>query len=371
MKIGILKETKDGEQRVACTPQSALILIEADHDIYIQSQAGLGSGFSDREYEKIGAVICQNAENIYQKSTLIYKVKEIEESDYPYLKEHHIILSFLHTNSNEPEMRALLTSKCLAIAYEDITDETGEFPILKPMSELAGKVAFIEGLSQLQTIHGGVGVLLNSILGLPTPRVVVIGPGHAGRAAAELAASFGNHVILLGRGLANLEKAQQLLPKTTELLYATKDTVRNACLEADLIINCVLWPKNREGHLIEESDLKELKPGCLIVDVSCDEGGAIETSYATTISNPTYEVAGIRHYCVDNLPALYGRTATLVLSNATLPYVLELANKGGKKALSDNPHLRQGVSTYKGKVTLMETARKFSMEYYSIVDMLN
>lgn len=371
MKIGILKETKNGEQRVACTPQSASVLIEANHDIYIQSEAGLGSGFTDKEYEKVGAVICQNAEQIYRESILIYKVKEIEECDYPYLKEHHIILSFLHTNSNEEEMRALLASRCLAIAYEDITDEAGEFPVLKPMSELAGKVAFIEGLSQLQSMQGGVGILLNSILGLPTPRVVVIGPGHAGRAAAELAASFGNHVILLGRGLANLEKAQQLLPQTTDLLYATKETIRCACSEADLIINCVLWPKNREGHLIAESDLKGLKPGCLIVDVSCDEGGAIESSYATTISNPTYEVAGIRHYCVDNLPALYGRTATLVLSNVTLPYVLELASKGGRQALIDNPHLRQGVSTYKGKLTLEETARKYNREYCSIVDILN
>lgn len=363
MKVGIVKETKDGERRVACTPTGVRQLVANGHEVFIETEAGVGSGFSDRVYQKKGGTIVASGEEVFQNSELVYKVKELTLAEYHYLRADHIILSFLHTNSDESETEALLASQCTAIALEDITDDSGGYPLLKPMSELAGKVGFIEALHLLKTTSGGCGLLLNHVSTMRQPEIVIFGAGNAGRGAGSLAAAFGNKVTILGRGAKNLALTKKLLPETVHCMVANSQNIKKTCKRADVIINCVLWPKNRAGHLLSRQDLKFLKENCLIVDVACDTQGAIESCRPTSISQPTYQEEGRTHFCVDNLPAYYASTATEVLCKATLPYVSELANKGQQQALIDNPHLRAGLTTYQGMLTIEETAVKQGRTY--------
>lgn len=363
LKIGIVKETKDGEKRVSCTPTGVATFCSNGHEVYIETQAGIGSSYSDKMYQLAGAVILKNAKAIFRQATLIYKVKEIELAEYPFLHQDHIILSFLHTNSNITETEALLQSKCISIAYEDITDANGGYPILEPMSDLAGKIGFIESLNLMKVTQGGSGLLLSQLKDICPPEIVIFGAGHAARGAAKLAASFGNQVTLLGRGAKNLAIAKEQLPANAKCLIASRQQLVESCGKADVIINCVLWSKNRQGHLLTNTDLELLQPHCLIIDVACDNQGAIESCRPTSISNPTYQVAGRTHFCVDNLPAYYAATATDVLCQTTLPYILEIANKGIDQVLLNNLNIRQGLTTYKGLLTLEETALKHNYTY--------
>lgn len=366
MRIGILKERKDGESRVSCTPQGVSQLVANGHEVYIETQAGEAVGIYDDMYKEAGGEILETPRAIFENSQLIYKVKEIETSEYSFIKENHVIMSFLHTNSNVEETRALLNSRCVAIAFEDITDENGSYPILKPMSELAGRIGFTESLQLLKSTKNGPGLLLNKIADLRLPEVVIFGAGNAGLGAAELACAFGNKVTVLGRGLKNLRRAKALLPKEANCFVGTKDNILKACSSADVIINCVLWPKNRKGHLLTIKDLEKLSKNCLIVDVSCDERGAIESCRSTSISDPTYKFGGHTHFCVDNLPAYYASTATEMFCQSTLPYVLEVANKGIVGALESNQYLSAGLTTFKGFLTLKETAIKQDRTYTPI-----
>ena len=308
---------------------------------------------------------------MYKEADLIYKVKEIFPEEFEYMREGQIIFAFIHSNAFKEETEAMLEKKIIGISYEDVTDEDGGFPLLKPMSILAGKGAFLTALNYMQKTNGGKGIMLSRIEGIKTPEITIIGGGNAGRGAAELAAAFGNKVTIINRDINKMEKMRKYLPPNVEFLSSNKNNIELCLKRSDVIINCVLWLKTRKDHLISKDMLSLMKKGSMIIDVSCDECGAIETCIVTTHDKPTYEVDGIIHYCVDNIPSAYSQTATKMLSNATLPYVLEIANRGAERALRENKHLRRGLSFYYGKLTLEETAIKQNREYTSPEEVLN
>jgi len=367
MIIGIPKEIKNNEYRVAATPTSIHDLVRHGHKVLVQFEAGLGSGYEDQEYRAAGAEIV-DVDTIFNQAELIYKVKEILPEEYKYMREDLIVVTYLHSNGHEEMTDVLLDKKIVGIAYEDIIDKNGDFPLLKPMSQLAGKGAFLAALHYGQKVHGGKGILFNRVIGIEAPVVTVIGAGHAGMGAAELAAAFGCEVRILDVSLEKMEDAKQKLPANAEMLYSTRSNLLKCLKDTDALINCILWPKTRKDHLVNREDLKLMKSGAMIIDVSCDDEGAIETSHSTTHDDPIYFIDGILHYVVDNIPSAFSQTASISLSNVTLPYVLEIANKGYKRALSDNVYLRRGLSFYHGNLTLEETAIKQNRKFTSADD---
>ena len=369
MIIGIPKEVKNNEYRVAASPGNVNDLVNHGHRVLVETDAGAGSGFSDEEYRAAGAEI-GSADWVYSEAELIYKVKEILPQEYKYMREGLVVVTYLHSNAHVEMTDVLLEKKIVGIAYEDITDNKGGFPLLQPMSVLAGKGGFLAALHFSQKVHGGKGILLNRTTGIQVPIVTIIGAGHAGMGAAELATAFGCHVRLLDLNLERLEEVRMKLPSNAEMLYSTRSNLLACLKDSDVLINCILWPKTRKDHLVNREDLKIMKPGAMIIDVSCDEAGAIETSRTTTHDNPIYYVDGILHYAVDNIPSAFSQTASISLGNATLPYVMEIANKGYKRALKENPYLRRGLSFYFGKLTLEETALKQNREYTSPDDIV-
>lgn len=362
MRIGVPKEIKHNEYRVALTPAGAKEFVSKGHEVFIEKSAGIGSGFSDKDYEKAGANVV-DVKTIYENAEMIYKVKEILPSEYGYMREGLIVFTYLHSNAYREMTNVLLENKIIGIAYEDIVDEKGHFPLLKPMSELAGKGGFIAGLNFCQSINGGNGTLLARVHGVKTPKVTIIGAGTAGIGAAELATGFGNNVVILDIDLDKLEEAKYKLSPNVELLYSDRKNLEKQLQNSDVVINCLLWDKTRKDHLIYREDLKLMRPGSVIVDVSCDQQGAIETCKATSHDAPTYDVDGITHYAVDNIPSAFSKTATIALANVTLPYALQIANKGYKLALKENDGLRRGLSFYYGSMTLKETAIKYDIPY--------
>lgn len=364
MKIGVLKEIKPNEYRVSATPNTVAEIVKRGHEVLVETKAGMGSGYDDSEYEKAGATI-HDKDYVYENCDLIYKVKEIFPEEYKYLKEDKIVFTYIHSNAHDDQTQALLDSNCISIAYEDVDDKDGNFPMLKPMSILAGKGGFLAALHNSQAVFGGPGLLLNREAGISAPIVSIIGAGNAGLGAAELAAAFGNEVRILDVSYKALENVTKTMPSNVTAVFSNRLNIEKALRESDVIINCILWDKTRKDHLIYKEDLKLMKKSAIIVDVSCDDNGAIETCTSTTHDNPTYKVEGITHYCVDNIPSAFSKTASELLANATLPYLLEIANKGVEKALIDNKYLRRGLTTYKGKLTLLETAVKQNREYTS------
>ncbi|MCT4565308.1 MAG: alanine dehydrogenase [Maledivibacter sp.] len=364
MKIGVPKEIKNNEYRVALTPAGVKEFVRRGHEVYLEKSAGIGSGFSDDDYQRAGAHIV-DVKTVYGNSEMIYKVKEILPPEYGYMREGLIIFTYIHSNANREMTSVLLDNKVIGIAYEDIVDKKGDFPLLRPMSELAGKGGFIAGLNFCQSINGGTGKLLAGVHGVRTPKVTIIGGGAAGIGAAELASGFGNKVVVLDISMDKLEEAKYKLPANVELLYSNRINLEECLKSSDVIINCLLWDKTRKDHLIYRGDLKLMKQGSIIVDVSCDEEGAIETCRATSHDDPIYSVDGIIHYAVDNIPSAFSETATIALSNVTLPYALEIANKGCDIALKENKGLRRGLTFYHGAMTLKETSIKQDIPYIS------
>jgi alanine dehydrogenase len=370
MIIGIPKELKRNEYRVALTPSGVRVIIERGHVVLVEYGAGKGSGFSDQDYENGGAKLL-NAEQVYSQSEMIYKVKEILPQEYAYMREGLIVFTYLHTNAYIEMTEIMLKKNVTGIAYSDVSDEKGKFPLLKPMSELAGKGGFIAGLNLMQSINGGNGRLLARIHGCQTPHVTIIGAGSAGLGAADLAIGFGNQVSILDIDLDRLEQLKYQLAPNVELLYSSRENLVRCLERTDLLINCILWDKTRKDHLVSRKDLELMNADSIIVDVACDEHGAIETSRSTKHDDPTYEVDGIVHYAVDNIPSAFSKTATELLSNVTLPYALQIANLGVLEALKKNPGLRRGLSTYKGQLTLMETAVKHNKVFVTPEEALN
>lgn len=362
MIIGVPKENKHNEFRVAATPSAVSALVRKDHAVYVEYGAGAGSGFSDQAYAEAGAQLTEK-KDVYAKAELLYKVKEIEAVEYDMLRRGQIIFTYLHSNAHFDMTKELLKRGVIGIAYEDVDDGNSEFPLLSPMSILAGKGGFLAALHFAQSVHGGTGLLLSRITGVSTPRISIIGCGWSGIGAAELAASFGNRVTMLDISYKAMEKARARLPLNVEFLYSNRENLEACLRESDIIINCILWNKTRKDHLINREDLHMMKPGAMIVDVACDDAGAVETCRSTTHDDPVYYEEGILHYCVDNIPSGFSRTASVMLSAATLPYTLSIADNGAAAALARDEHLRRGLTFYYGDLTLKETADKYELEY--------
>ena len=361
MVIGVLKEIKANEYRVAAVPATVTEMVRHGHTVYVETGAGVGSGFSDEEYKAAGAIIA-DAETVWSKSDLYYKVKELFPQEYKWMNEDKIIFTYLHSNAHPEETDVLLNSKCMAVAYEDVEDKNGRFPLLRPMSELAGKGGFLAALHFMQSVNGGPGKLLANVPGTDAPVITIIGCGNVGLGAAELASAFGNTVRILDVSMDAMLAAKKYLPNVS-FLISNRANIEKCLKESDVLINGILWPKHRKDHLVYREDLKLMKPGAMIVDVACDDEGAIETCRSTTHDDPVYREEGVLHYCVDNIPSAFSQTSSVTLANATLPYLLQMADKGFKKAMEENPLLRKGMTCYGGKLTLKETALKQNREW--------
>lgn len=362
MIIGVPKEIKKNEFRVASIPSAVSTLVNHGHTVLVEPNAGIGSGFRDTEYEKAGAKITHR-EELYQNCDMLYKVKEIEASEYDLLHENQIVLTYLHSNAHLEMTSELLKRKITGVCYEDVDDERGEFPMLAPMSILAGKGGFLAALNFSQSVHGGRGLLLNRIAGVSIPEIAIIGCGWSGVGAAELAAAFGNKVTMLDISKRAMDSAKDKLPVNVEFLFSNRENLLTCLKRTDVLINCILWPKTRKDHLVSREDLKLMKSGAVIVDVACDDSGAIETCRSTTHDDPIYYEEGVLHYAVDNIPSGFAETASQMLSASTLPYALEIANQGVEEAVRRNPHLRRGLTTYRGMLTLKETAEKHGIPF--------
>ncbi len=370
MKIGVVKEIKESEYRVAAIPSAVLELVRDGQEVFVEHDAGLGSGYTDEEYANAGAVIMDQAADIWDQVDMIYKVKEIFPEEFQYLRDDLIIFTYIHSNAHKEQTLALMDSGCTSIAYEDVSDDKGEWPLLSPMSELAGKGGFLAALHFSQTIQGGPGKLLANVCGVPTPVITIIGCGHSGVAACELAAAFGNRVNVLDVNADAMQKAKEIMPDNVSFLYSNRENLVNCLKESDVVMNCILWPKTRTDHLIYREDLALMKPGSMIVDVACDDAGAVETCRSTTHKDPVYYEEGILHYCVDNIPSAFAQTASVTLCNATLPFARAIAKKGAVQALKDDPHLLRGLTTYDHKLTLLETAEKLDLPYTDPAELL-
>jgi len=365
MIIGVLKEIKDNEYRVSATPATVSEIVRHGHAVLVQHNAGLGSGFSDAEYAAAGAEIMESASEVYHRADLFYKVKELFPEEYQYLGPDKIVFTYIHSNAHPNEADALIQSGVTAFAYEDVTDDEGHFPLLSPMSVLAGKGGFLAALHHMQAVFGGNGTLLANICGVEAPVITILGAGNSGIACAELAAAFGNAVRILDISMKAMQEAQRHLSPNVSFLMSNRTNLEKCLRDTDVLFNCILWPKTRKDHIVYHDDLKLMKPGSMIVDIACDDEGAIQTCRGTTHDDPVYYVDGIKHYCVDNIPSAFSRTASTMLATATLPYLLEIAGKGVKQALIDNKHLRDGLTVYGGKLTLLETALKQNKPYTS------
>ena len=370
MKIGIVKEIKECEYRVAAVPSAVTELTRRGHQVYVEQGAGVGSGYSDADYQAAGAEIFADAADVWNQVDMIYKVKEIFPEEFQYLREDLIVFTYIHSNAHKEQTEALMSSGCTSIAYEDISDDRGQWPLLSPMSELAGKGGFLAALHFAQATNGGAGKLLANVCGAEAPVVSIIGCGHSGLGACELASAFGNRVNMLDINYEAMLAAKEVMPNNVAFLFSNRENLVKCLKESDVIINCILWPKTRKDHLINREDLRMMKKGAMIIDVACDDEGAVETCRSTSHTDPIYYEEGILHYCVDNIPSAFAQTASTTLCNATLPFAMAIANKGVTQALKDDKHLRRGLTTYAGKLTLLETAEKLSLPYTEALEAL-
>ena len=370
MQVGILKEIKTKENRVAMTPAGVEQMIEHGHTVGVETTAGEGSGFSDRQYEKAGAKIVGTAQKIYAQSDMVMKVKEPLPVEYRLIRSGQILFTYFHFAACEELTKAVMESGCIAVAYETVEKANGSLPLLTPMSEVAGRMAIHEGSKYLEKIYGGKGVLLGGVPGVEPGTIIVIGGGIVGTNAAKMACGMGAKVYLLDTNLERLRYLSDVMPKNCFPLMSSPATLRRLLPEADLVVGAVLIPGAAAPKLLTQEMLKYMRKGSVIVDVAIDQGGCVETAKATTHDDPIYEVDGIIHYCVANMPGAVSMTSTLALTNATLPYAIELANKGHKKAAQENPELAKGINIIAGKVTYKGVAEAFNMEYVPLSSVL-
>ena len=356
MKIGCVKEIKAQEFRVGLTPSATKEAILHGHTVYIEKSAGIGSGFEDDEYLNVGARIIDTADEIFQTCDMIVKVKEPQAQERKMLRSGQILFTYLHLAPDMPQTKDLLESGCTAIAYETVTDRRGGLPLLAPMSEVAGKLAPQVGSWTLQKANGGRGVLMGGVPGVSPAKVIVIGGGVVGTNAAKVSAGMGADVTVLDRSLERMRYLDDVFSASFKCEFSSSANIARLIQEADMVIGAVLIPGASAPKLISKSQLSSMKPGSVLVDVAIDQGGCFETSRATTHADPIYEVDGVVHYCVANMPGAVARTSTEALGNSTLPYMLELANKGWKRACSENPHLANGINVHDGKVTYQAVA---------------
>lgn len=361
MIVGVPKEIKTAENRVALVPAGAESLVGDGHTVLVERGAGVGSGFADDAYTAAGATIAGSADEIWARAELILKVKEPIEPEWPKIRRGQVLFTYFHFAASEPLTRAVIKSGAVAIAYETVQLDSGELPLLTPMSEVAGRMAVQEGAKYLEKVFGGSGILLGGVPGVLPAEVLIIGGGAVGTNAAKMAAGLGARVTLLDVSLDRLRYLADVLPPNVDLVYSNRYNILEQLRKADLVIGAVLLPGAKAPHLVKRADLKLMKPGSVVVDVAVDQGGCIETIKPTTHENPTYVVDGIIHYAVANMPGGVPRTSTLALTNATFPYAKRLARKGWKRACKDDPALFLGLNVIEGKVVYPGVAEAFGL----------
>ncbi len=365
MKIGCPTEIKPQEFRVGMTPDAAREAVNHGHELLIQSGAGVGAGFTDEDYVAAGAKMIGTAEEVFAQADMIVKVKEPQAVERKMLREGQLLFTYLHLAPDPEQTVDLLESGCTAIAYETVTDDRGGLPLLAPMSEVAGRLAPQVGAYTLQKANGGRGVLMGGVPGVAPAKVVVIGGGVVGTHAAKIAAGMGADVTVLDRSLPRLRYLDDVYGGTFKNQYSTAGATADLVREADMVIGAVLIPGAAAPKLVSRAQLSEMKPGAVLVDVAIDQGGCFETSRATTHADPIYEVDGIMHYCVANMPGAVARTSTQALGNATLPFLLNLANKGWKQACEDDPHLLNGLNVHAGQLTYYAVGKALGIDVIS------
>jgi alanine dehydrogenase len=370
MIIGVLKENKAEENRVSLSPGGVEFLRQNGHSVLVEKNAGKASGFSDKAYANAGAEIAAKSENIYERAEMIMRVKEPQPSEFDLLKKGQIYFAYLHLAASEEVTAAMIEAGSVNIAYETIQKEDGTLPLLTPMSEVAGPMAIQQGAKYLEMAQGGHGVLLGGVPGVDPGTVLIIGGGVVGIYAAKLASGLGAKVYILDIDLDRLRYLSDVMPTNCITLMSSPAAIRDVLPKADVVVGAVLVPGSKTPTLITRDMLKTMKKGSVMVDVSIDQGGCFETSKETTHAAPTYTVDGIVHYAVSNMPGALPRTSTLALNNATLPYAAQIANKGWKKAMQENPEIKRGANVVGGKVTYKGVAEAFGMKYVPVEKLL-
>ncbi len=370
MIIGVPKEIKTNENRVALVPAGAELLVGAGHTVFVERGAGLGSGFTDEDFERAGARLLETAEEVWDKAEMIMKVKEPIAPEWPRMRKGQVIYTYFHFAASEELTRAVIGSGAVAVAYETVELATGELPLLTPMSEVAGRMAVQEGAKYLEKVHGGRGVLLGGVPGVAPAVVVFLGGGVVGINAAKMAAGMGAHVVILDISLDRMRYLDDVLPANVDTVYSNRHNVLDAVSRADLVVGAVLLTGAKAPRLLLRDDLKRMKPGAVIVDVAVDQGGCVETIHPTTHEDPVYFVEGILHYAVANMPGGVPRTSTLALTNATLPYALKLARQGWSAACRKDPALKLGLNVVEGKVVYPGVAEAFDLPLVEVDSVL-
>ena len=366
MIIGVPKEIKNNENRVALTPAGVAEFKKHGHSVYVQKSAGENSGFSDKAYEKAGAQLLPTIEAVYEIAEMIIKVKEPIASEYPLIKKDQLLFTYFHFASSEPLTYAMMERQAVCLAYETVEKSDRSLPLLVPMSEVAGRMAIQEGAKYLEKPMKGKGILLGGVPGVPPAKVVVLGGGIVGTQAAKMAAGFGAQVTIMDVSLPRLRYLSDVMPANVTTVMSNHYNVREAISQADLVIGAVLIPGAKAPHLITRDRLKLMAPGTVVVDVAVDQGGCIETCTPTTHENPTFIIDDIVHYCVANMPGAVPYTSTLALTNATLPYALQLANKGWKKACAENEELKKGLNVANGKILYKGVADALNLPFEDV-----
>lgn len=363
MKIGVPKEIKSFEYRVGMVPSSVRELTLLGHAVFVETNAGIGIGATDEDYERAGATILKTAEEIFAVADMIVKVKEPQAQEWKLLKAHQTIFTYLHLAPDLAQTEGLLASGCTAIAYETVTDRKGRLPLLSPMSAVAGRMSIHVGAHYLERTQGGRGMLLGGVAGVAAAQVVILGGGVAGTNALRMAVGMEADVTVIDKSVERLQELDNQFSSRVNTIYATRDAIEEYVLSADLVIGAVLVPGDTAPKLVDRAMVKQMGPGAVLVDISIDQGGCFETSKVTTHEKPTFLVDGVVHYCVGNMPGAASRTSTFALNNVTLPYIIALANKGPREACLADPHLLAGVNVHRGQITYEAVARVFGKRY--------
>ena len=366
MIVGVPTEVKADEYRVGLRPVGSELLTRQGHHVLIQAGAGLGAGFTDQEYDAAGAKIVPTAEDLWAKADLVVKVKEPQAAEVQLIRPEQVIFTYFHFASSKELTLGCLDHECIAVAYETLTDDEGRLPLLTPMSEIAGKLSIQEGADYLENPHGGRGVLLGGVPGVEPGRVLVLGGGVVGTWAARIAAGMGANVIILDIDLDRLRHLDETMPVNVDTVYSDPHAIREYLPQADLVVGAVLIPGAKAPHLISREDLKSMKPGSVIVDVAIDQGGCVETARMTTHSDPVYTIENVVHYCVGNMPGAVARTATLALTNATLPWVLKLAEHGPGELARMDHNFANAVNTNLGTLTNKPVAEAHDLAFEAL-----
>jgi alanine dehydrogenase len=362
MKIGVPKEIKNNESRVGMTPAGVFELTKRNHTVYVQTNAGFGSGFFDKDYEEVGAVILDSIDEVYASSDMIVKAKEPIQKEYALIKPNQVVFTYFHFASSEALTHAMIKSNAICIAYETVENADGSLPLLIPMSEVAGRMSIQQGAKYLEKPIKGRGVLLGGVPGVPPGKVLVLGAGIVGIQAAKMAAGLGAHVTIMDINMKQLRYVNDVMPNHVVTEFSSEYNIRKRIKESDLIIGGVLIKGAKAPKLITKDMLKDMHPGTVIVDVAVDQGGCFETTVTTTHENPTFIIDDVVHYCVANMPGAVPYTSTMALTNVTLPYVLKLANDGWEKACEHSAPLAKGLNIVKGEIVYKEIAEAFDLE---------